>query len=616
MSENDFRRLVIASWNGTLEPADRDRLEQMLAEDEAAREEYLSCMALHARLLWQYRGANEQLMQWAKEAEGGSGKGESNPLPTIALSPLIPLPPPLFSFGGLVFSYIVSAVILSIAMLGALAYQIPHEYVQTTDHRQWMPDAMKNALPAPQYVGCISGMLDCVWAKPNTRTRVGASVPLNRQYVLASGYMEIAYKTGARVILQGPCAYEVKSANSGFLKVGKLTARIGERGEGSGESAKPQAVNLQISKSLNHQTPSPLFSVYTPTAIVTDLGTEFGVEVGIDGAAMSHVFRGSVRMHLIGDNAGRWDVVLGANESAQVERKNRSAGDSELFIHRVTGDPPKFVQRLMRPLETLDLLDIVASGNGTGHRRERGIDPTSGLEDPVFVADYRLADREFRPVRWHRLIDGVFVPDGRAGAIQLDSAGHAFDGFPETSGKAYGSIWSRAAEIGGKRLTNRSQPWIYAMLHEESFMPEHRGMLGFYANGGITFNLEAVRKEHPNVRPSRFRAVAGLAAYWCVDPAKADGLIDLWVFVDGRLRFQRAKVRAADGAFHVNVELGPNDRFLTLAATDGGNGISWDSVVFGDPVLLMTSIESEEKHGSNATQTIDGAPFVPHGMKK
>ena len=51
--------------------------------------------------------------------------------------------------------------------------------------------------------------------------------------------MEITYQTGAKVILQGPCTYEVDSARGGFLSLGKLTARVemkkgsGVRGQGS-----------------------------------------------------------------------------------------------------------------------------------------------------------------------------------------------------------------------------------------------------------------------------------------------------------------------------------------------------------------------------------------------
>ena len=47
--------------------------------------------------------------------------------------------------------------------------------------------------------------------------------------------MEITYDSGAKVILQGPCTYEVESARGGFLSLGKLTARV-EKGGGRGKA--------------------------------------------------------------------------------------------------------------------------------------------------------------------------------------------------------------------------------------------------------------------------------------------------------------------------------------------------------------------------------------------
>ena len=90
---------------------------------------------------------------------------------------------------------------------------------------------------APQYVGRISGMKDCVWADKQTSARLGAYVPFDRKYVLSSGLLEIRYSSGARVILEGPCEYTVDSTASGRLHLGKLVARVekrkrGERREG------------------------------------------------------------------------------------------------------------------------------------------------------------------------------------------------------------------------------------------------------------------------------------------------------------------------------------------------------------------------------------------------
>ena len=174
-----------------------------------------------------------------------------------------------------------------------------------------MPSRM-NAEPQMELVGRITGMVDCKWADPSTEALPGSDISLGRKYSLASGLMEIAYDTGARVILQGPVTYEVESAAGGYLSVGKLTARLEKKAEkvGSGQWAvggKSDIRNLKAEIS-NPQSPipnpplstlhSPLFTIKTPTATVTDLGTEFGVEVSQEGNTISHVFRGSVKLRV------------------------------------------------------------------------------------------------------------------------------------------------------------------------------------------------------------------------------------------------------------------------------------------------------------------------------
>ena len=90
------------------------------------------------------------------------------------------------------------------------------------------PDVARETEP----VGRITGMADCRWTDPEDAPPSGAaSVPLGRKYALNSGLLEITYQTGAKVILQGPCTYEVDSAAGGFLSLGKLTARVEKRGE-------------------------------------------------------------------------------------------------------------------------------------------------------------------------------------------------------------------------------------------------------------------------------------------------------------------------------------------------------------------------------------------------
>lgn len=55
----------------------------------------------------------------------------------------------------------------------------------------------------------------------------------------------------------------------------------------------------------------------TPTAVIADLGTEFGVEVGEDASTTSHVFQGRVLITVLGGNHEE-TLVLGEDESAVI----------------------------------------------------------------------------------------------------------------------------------------------------------------------------------------------------------------------------------------------------------------------------------------------------------
>ena len=193
---------------------------------------------------------------------------------------------------------------------------------------------MPGGSAASPTVGRITGMVDCQWEKkgtdpicrngpegtqhkwglspfsPKTKDqRPKTIVSLGDTFALSSGLMEITYDTGAKVILQGPVTYEVESRDGGFLSLGKLTARV--------ENTKQQPA---ISKFPSFQI-SKLFVVRTPTATVTDLGTEFGVEVDKDGTTTSHVFAGMVRLTATAAHGGDTDNrVLSVDQTARVIR--------------------------------------------------------------------------------------------------------------------------------------------------------------------------------------------------------------------------------------------------------------------------------------------------------
>ena len=330
-------------------------------------------------------------------------------------------------------------------------------------------------------------MVDCVWAGDGTKNSPLSSLPsplvaLGDRLALRSGLLELTYDTGARVILQGPVTYKVESAAGGYLSVGKLTAKLEKTSDVRGQRS--ESVN-QKAESRNQKSPdlcpltSDLFAVRTPTAVVTDLGTEFGVEVGQDGNTKSHVFRGSVRFSPI--TAGKENetnaVVLRQNESIQTQRP-LDAPNGDVLLLRTSLDPRVFVRSVppsrKSSIKTLDLSDIVAGGDGRLRRRENTSPASKGRDTVLTSMAQHNNDSYFSSTD---MIDRVFLPDGGQGAVRLDSARHTFGDFPKLVGKQSGSVMATAA-----------------------------GVIGLRPNVGITFDLKAIRHRHPGARPNRFRS--------------------------------------------------------------------------------------------------------------
>ena len=117
-------------------------------------------------------------------------------------------------------------------------------------------------------------MADCRWADPQAAPPGTSAVPLGQQYALRAGLMEISYDSGAKVILQGPCTYEVDSPSGGFLSLGKLTARVEKRGRRKGRGQKSGIRNQKslipypfpLSPSSSSALPPPPSPIWAPSS--------------------------------------------------------------------------------------------------------------------------------------------------------------------------------------------------------------------------------------------------------------------------------------------------------------------------------------------------------------
>jgi len=629
--------LTEAMCDGTITSDDLERLESLLRTDEDARLFYAGYMDLHGRICWRYRGSG------SKES-----KDESGEQPVIEVS-VVPNAAPVaglwnsawqgtltYFSEGWPLAYLIGTLIFGIGLtVASLMIVTHHVYVAQTPSTPIFVSRPSD--PNITYIGRVTAVLNCrgegsgitgEWkAGSGTNQKFGnvsnrSLVALGDKYTLSSGLLEITYDTGAKVILQGPCTYDIDSCDGGFLSVGKLTARLEKevsevRGQGAAKVAsgqwpvaseanpelpKSQIPNSSSSPAPRPQPPAPAFAVRTPTATVTDLGTEFAVEVSNTGTTTSHVFRGSVRVQMVssGGIAKGTARVLHENQSARIEKNaDNPDADKQITVFATPAQLTEFVRDISHEsisssvVKSFDLVDAFAGGDGFSGRRGSGIDPISGQAvDAVPVPrelQYSSDSKYHHPIISRPFVDGVFVPNGNNGPIQVDSAGHTFADFPITS-----NMTACYFLAGGEIQLDLPHPGL-TKLGEIDYASLGHGLLFVHPNKGITFNLDAIRKANPGCIVKRFLAITGNTG---------QGAADLWVLIDGQERFSRRQITNNHVAMPLTIPLRRGDGFLTLAATDGGDGIGADWIVFGDPRLELacpaTIKPPDQKGGSDS----------------
>jgi hypothetical protein len=366
--------------DGIYDDLDLGRLNEILRADVAACRRYIHYVELHGRLSWGEAVGTAVELPYQREIPAESER-EYEDDPSASSLPIIiqnspDLPAPYSPLGGFLFSYAVAAMTVAIGLLVGWMYEVSVSQQPVAQQSGARPLAIPIAkTPEMQFVGQITGTFDCQWADASTAAVDRAYVPLGRRYALASGLLEISYDSGAKIILQGPCTYQVKSGIGGYLSLGKLTARVEKRGAANGERDNSPA--NQRSPISNHRSSNPVFTVRTPTAIVSDLGTEFAVEVDKSGASRAHVFLGAVEVRPANSGSAK-PLSLLANESARVD-----LGKDRAIVVREAGRQRAFVREMPKSLP------IVLFNSGVGLRK--------GDLDPHWQVVARSDDPRFKP---------------------------------------------------------------------------------------------------------------------------------------------------------------------------------------------------------------------------
>lgn len=237
-------------------------------------------------------------------------------------------------------------------------------------------------------------------------------------------------------------------------------------------------------------------------------------------------------------------------------------------------------------VRVIDLVDVVAGGDGTTGRRNAGIDPQTGWwqDQPLTGTSWsRRGDGRFHRVDRCPLVAGTFIAMGHGRANRVDPAGHTFDRFTVTGESlAFGLTWA-----GGYVPVPGAQPELDTIIDGVNYAAPTRGLVRMHANAGVCFDLQAIREAHPGLTTARFRT--GLSNREATrrrpnDPNRnLAASVDVWVLVDGELRFSQRGVSTADGMIDIDLPLDGGDGYLTVVITDGMNGTFYDWVLLCQP---------------------------------
>ena len=385
---------------------------------------------------------------------------------------------------------------------------------------------------------------------------------------LRAGLIEILFDDGAKVLLEAPAAFRLKSSNQMVLHQGQLFAYVPDFAQG--------------------------FTVITPNSQVIDMGTEFGIRVELNGTSDLYMFKGKAALALDSISDTRQTLALIAGQAKRINTSGQVKDipiKEDAFVRHFDSDT-EFVWRGQK----LCLADIVGHGNGlgTGHNNVF-VDPIEGYVETLYCSG---KGNQYHILAANPFIDGLFIPDGRTQQV-VSSQGHVFSDCPETNGECHANL-SVTPKPGIWAWPWNSRTGI-VRFNGQIYGDPSNPFLMMHANLGVTFDLNAIRALSPDIRITHFIAQTGIADFEEPAPCNAD----FWVLVDGQVCASRRHVTFKGVLSDMSVELTPSDRFLTLITTDGGDidqlgdyrrSYRCDWCVFAQPSLLLNIGEGPSKN--------------------
>lgn len=295
-SGSDFCRLIDKLIDDSLLPADQLALESRIRQEPAARDLYLLYTDMHAHLHWLTMGEPASRLIALERSSTADPLADLVPL---LVERAVSVPPPEATFTRAKLGRWIGATMMVACVVVLMAL--------LTTPRPRVENLTAEGLPAasggntPRINSATDSTLAVVDPDPSARWRPGAerkpgeTLKSGDTCELISGTAVISFTRGAQVVLEGPATFVLQDADSGFLRRGKLAAKVPQQAIG--------------------------FAVDSPQARVVDLGTEFGVDVDERGNVDVEVFAGKVDVTATASNAATRppSIQLSAGQSSRVQ---------------------------------------------------------------------------------------------------------------------------------------------------------------------------------------------------------------------------------------------------------------------------------------------------------
>jgi len=412
-------------------------------------------------------------------------------------------------------------------------------------------------------VATLTDSVNALWAGAGIEN--GARIATGREkLLLREGCAELLFDNQATVTIEGPAEFQILADDRISLSYGKLYSAVSEEATG--------------------------FSIYTQNSKIVDLGTEFGVEVDLRGQTQLYVTKGKVKL-IAGQQSEKTNIEVSEGEAREVSAQTSAVSaisfKPDLFVRKIDSQS----NFLWRGQTKCSLADIVGGGDGFGNGRMNfGIDH----EGQTKLLDNILAYTQpvpFTSVSSNPFVNGIFVPYG---PTQVDSSSNVVYDFGATTGKFYLGVLNGAWH----KQRDNAVPRHALRLGGIEYGTQERPAIYIHANQGITFDLQAIR-DYTKMEIDSFTSVCGVSETYgdyaeAIRRIRQSDFIKLpkasfYVLVDGREKLIQKDVTHADRPAVISVDIHPEDRFLTLATTEGGDKNDGDWTLFGVPVLMLRS---------------------------